>query len=225
MTFYAKQKKTYPRTIKITKIGREWIDIIVILDKGNAKAKLKLDANTKALAVGTTISGQMSYLSDFGASPVKYAVAGNLEILSVDDSAAEKDAASEIAFKVMRKLKMDRKTSTLSLPNFSVEEATNRLLNDPRHPATLQETVEMEGNAVTLFDVPTLKKRIAIFGFNEKTQFIRAEYEVEKTKPAPAISARKSRFLAEAKAQVWDNCPHCGDEPVYMPKLVCENCW
>ncbi|KAB2680072.1 hypothetical protein [Brucella tritici] len=225
MTFYANQKKTYPRTIRIAKIGREWIDVTVMLDKGHAKAKLKLDDNTKTLAVGTTISAQMSYLSDFGASPVKYAGAGNMEILSVDEHAAEKDAASEIAFKVMRKLKMDRKTSTLSLPSFSVAEATNRLLNDPRHPAALQETIEIEGNAVTLFDVPTLRKRVAIFGFNEKTQFIRAEYEVEKTKAAPAISARKSRFLAEAKAQVWDNCPHCRNEPVYMPKLVCENCW
>lgn len=225
MTFYAIQKKTYPRTIRISKIGREWIDVIVNLDKGNAKAKLRFDDNTKTLAVGTTITAQMSYLSDFGASPVKYAVAGNMETLSVGEQAAEKDAAAEIAFKVMRKLKMDRKTSTLSLPNFSVEEATNRLLNDPRHPATLQETVEIDGNEVTLFDVPTLKKRIAVFSFNEKTQFIRAEYEAEKTKPAPAISARKSRFLAEAKAQVWDNCPHCGNEPVYMPKLVCENCW
>lgn len=225
MTFYTKQKKTYPRTIKVTKIGREWVDVVVVLDKGNAKAKLKLDANTKTLAVGTTITAQMSYLSDFGASPVKYVVAGNLEILSIDESAAEKDAASEIAFKVMRKLKMDRKTSSLSLPNFSVEEATNRLLNDPRHPATLQETTEIEGNEVTLFDVPTLKKRIAIFGFNVKTQFIRAEYEAEKTKSAPAISARKTRFLAEAKGQIWDSCPHCRNEPVYLPKLVCENCW
>jgi len=197
----------------------------VVLDKGNAKAKLKLDDNTKALAVGTTISAQMSYLSDFGASPVKHAVVGNMEILSVDEHAAEKDAASEIAVKVMRKLKMDRKTSTLSLPSFSVEEATNRLLNDPRHPATLKEAIEIDGNEVALFDVPTLKKRIAIFAFNEKTQFIRAEYEAEKTKAAPAISSRKSRFLAEAKAQIWDNCPHCGNEPVYMPKLVCENCW
>lgn len=225
MTFYAKQKKTYPRTIQIVKIGREWIDVIVILDKGNAKAKLKLDDNTKPLAVGTTISAQMSYLSDFGASPVKYAVAGNMEVLSVDEHAAEKDAASEIAFKVMRKLKMDRKTSSLSLPSFSVEEATNRLLNDPRHPATLQETIEIDGNAVTLFDVSTLRKRVAIFAFNEKTQFIRAEYEAEKTKAEPAISARKSRFLAEAKAQIWDSCPHCQNEPVYTPKLVCENCW
>lgn len=197
----------------------------MVLDKGNAKAKLKLDDNTKALAVGTTISAQMSYLSDFGASPVKHAVVGNMEILSVDEHAAEKDAASEIAVKVMRKLKMDRKTSTLSLPSFSVEEATNRLLNDPRHPATLKEAIEIDGNEVALFDVPTLKKRIAIFAFNEKTQFIRAEYEAEKTKAAPAISSRKSRFLAEAKAQIWDNCPHCGNEPVYMPKLVCENCW
>jgi|GEM_PF-6197399 len=225
MTFYAKQKKTYPRTIRVTKIGREWIDATVVLDKGNAKAKLKLDANTKALTVGTTITAQMSYLSDFGASPVNYAVVGDMEVLSVDESAAEKDAASEIGYRVMRKLKMDRKTSSLSLPSFSVEEATSRLLNDPRHPATLQETAEIEGNEVTLFDVPTLKKRIAIFAFNDKTQFIRAEYEVEKTKPAPAISARQSRFHAETKAQVWDNCPHCGNEPVYMPKLVCENCW
>lgn len=199
--------------------------MVVVLDKGNAKAKLKIDASTQTLAVGTTISAQMSYLSDFGASPVKYAVAGNMEILSVDEHAAEKDAAAEIAFKVMRKLKMDRKTSTLSLPNFSVEEATNRLLNDPHHPATLQETNEIEGNAVTLFDVPTLRKRVAIFGFNEKTQFIRAEYEVEKTMAAPAVSVRKSRFHAEAKGQIWDNCPHCRNEPVYMPKLVCENCW
>lgn len=225
MTFYAKQKKTYPRTIEIVKIGREWIDVIVILDKGNAKAKLKLDDNTKTLAVGTTISAQMSYLSDFGASPVKYAVAGNMEVLSVDEHAAEKDAASEIAYRVMRKLKMDRKTSSLSLPSFSVEEATDRLLNDPRHPATLKETIEIDGNAITLFDVPTLRKRVAIFAFNEKTQFIRAEYEAEKTKAVPAISARQSRFLAEAKAQVWDGCPHCGNEPVYTPKLVCENCW
>ncbi len=225
MTFYAKQKKTYPRTIQVTKIGREWIDVIVILDKGNAKAKLKLDDNTKPLAVGTTISAQMRYLSDFGATPVKYAVAGNVKVLSVDERAAEKDAASEIAYRVMRKLKMNRKTSSLSLPSFSVEEAANRLLNDPRHPATLQETVEIEGNEVTLFDVPALKKRIAIFAFNEKTQFIRAEYEVEKTKSAPVISARKSRFLAEAEAQIWDSCPHCRNEPVYTPKLVCENCW
>ncbi len=225
MTFYAKPKKTYPRTIRVTKIGRQWIDVIVILDKGNAKAKLKLDDNTKTLAVGTTISAQMSYLSDFGASPVKYGVAGNMEILSVDEHAAEKDAASEIAYRVMRKLKMDRTTSSLTLPSFSVKEATNRLLNDPRHPATLQETVEIEGNEVTLFDVPTLKKRIAILAFNDKTQFIRAEYEVEKTKTAPAISARKTRFLAEAKGQIWDSCPHCRNEPVYLPKLVCENCW
>mgnify|MGYP001760157851 CR=1 FL=1 len=223
MSLLSGQKKTYPRTIQVNKIGREWIDVIVMLDKGNAKAKLKLDDNTKPLAVGTTISALLRYLSDFGASPVKYAVASNMEVLSVDERAAEKDAASEIAYRVMRKLKMDRKTSSLSLPNFTVSEATNRLLNDPRHPATLQETIEIDGNAVTLFDVPTLRKRVAIFAFKEKTQFIRAEYEAEKTKAAPTISAR--RFLAEAKAQVWDGCPHCGNEPVYTPKLVCENCW
>lgn len=238
MTFYAKQKKTYPRTIKIAKIGREWIDVIVILDKGNAKAKLKLDANTKTLAVGTTISAQMSYLSDFGASPVKYAVASNMTVVSVDRDAAENDAATNAAYCVMRKLKMNKKTSGISLLSLSTEESTNRLVNDQHHPATLKETVEVDGKEVTLFDNPTLRKRIAITEFDGKTLIIRAEYEPKKVirrgattvsqdqkTPDLVVSPRKKRFLAEAGAQLWDNCPHCGHEPVYTPKMVCENCW
>lgn len=30
---------------------------------------------------------------------------------------------------------------------------------------------------------------------------------------------------AKKQGQLWEECPNCGSEPVYMPLGVCENCW
>lgn len=27
-----------------------------------------------------------------------------------------------------------------------------------------------------------------------------------------------------AGGQIWEECPHCGQEPVYMPRMVCRDC-
>lgn len=41
--------------------------------------------------------------------------------------------------------------------------------------------------------------------------------------PRPRRPAR--RFPPEKEGQLWEECPHCGREPVWMPLMVCDRCW
>ncbi|PWL16586.1 hypothetical protein DKP76_16565 [Falsochrobactrum shanghaiense] len=225
MYHFNKQRKTYPRTCKIMKIGREWIDIVIYFETKTAKAKLQLDDKTQELSVGTKLTAQMIYLTEYGTPPVKYAVSGEIEILEMDQGAVERVVAEAVASKIMRKLKMTKKTAKLTLPRLDVADAARRLTNDPHHPAKESEVLEIDGRQVTVFDIPSLSTRVAIYPYQGKTAHIRASYRVQDVPQPRPISAKAARFAAEAAGQIWDQCPHCDREPIYLPKLVCEKCW
>ncbi len=46
------QKKTYPRTAKIMKVGREWIEAEIVVDNKIAKAKIQISDQTKEFEAG-----------------------------------------------------------------------------------------------------------------------------------------------------------------------------
>lgn len=36
---------------------------------------------------------------------------------------------------------------------------------------------------------------------------------------------RQNRSSIQKTGEIWEECPHCGREPVFMPLMVCEKCW
>lgn len=46
-------------------------------------------------------------------------------------------------------------------------------------------------------------------------------HEVERTTRAPIPRP----WPPHKEGELWEECPHCRREPVYMPLLVCDRCW
>jgi len=47
--------------------------------------------------------------------------------------------------------------------------------------------------------------------------------EIEAAKIAPEPISRP--YPPKKTGQLWEECPHCGSEPVYMPLNLCGACW
>ena len=55
---------------------------------------------------------------------------------------------------------------------------------------------------------------------------IRLEQERDEAKTLCAQTATQCAPSVPAKTgQLWEECERCGQEPVYLPLLLCENCW
>ncbi len=219
------QKKTYPRTAKIMKVGREWIEAEIVVDNKIAKAKIQISDQTKEFEAGMTIKALMSYVSAYGASPVKYRIASNLQIIDrvfKTDSEKAFEASVDAAVKKWRLART--RMSTRQWGNGTVQNIVDRILADEKNPGKIVEVTEVNGVEMTYTVSRNVRQVLFMAPCDGLLTILTVHNAPEKSTTEPS-KQRNTRFLAEATAQIWDNCPHCRSEPVYMPKLVCENCW
>ena len=50
-------------------------------------------------------------------------------------------------------------------------------------------------------------------------------FGIQKEKSTEEIKKPVTVMNYEKKGQLWEPCEHCGNQPVYMPLHLCDNCW